>query len=436
MAPADRLCVSGQNLLNGQAQITTSCPDVMITSITSATSSQIAFAYTVYPNAPAAPCLLTVSAGAAGQAQVGLDVVPFVSIWDGSAGFGTPPSPGVAVGGSMSYFVNLTPGASPSEPVVLSLGASGSGTAQFNDGTTSTTITGSAVITIQGIGGSTSVDDIALIAKAQRSPVRILAQIRLSAVNVVLSINNATTCNAPFQPPCVSSDDDGAANYQTINQTQNTGPHVITGTATLNGVPNSPAGVCSIGVEFLGMVTPANYRGTVSLRRTQGQSGGHGGYVYLAEYLGLPQMLVATQTQFTMTIGKDDTSIPVSQAGTGGAFPRPSPYNPNKVYDLDAPGSDVFEAWQNPLTTSFTRYNFTEFAVLDPWNAPITATHPVGNSISWFSRSSCEPDSLGNYPRTYQNPITSEYYYYSFSTFYANDNQSDTGTTATSVSLQ
>lgn len=168
----------------------------------------------------------------------------------------------------LCFLVSLSSSAT-NEPVVLSLATSGSGTAEFADGATSMTITTSTTLTVQGTDASTNANDLALLAKPQNSPGRTLAQQNLSAVTVVLAINHATSCNAPYSPPCLSSDDDSVVPYQAATGTQSTGLYIFGANVIWPGQQTSvPSGVCGIGIEFLGRVTPSNYQGTVNLRRS------------------------------------------------------------------------------------------------------------------------------------------------------------------------
>ena len=335
-----QIVVSGQNLLNGQPQVSTTCTGVTIT-ITSATPNQIIFGYNVAPSAAAAPCLLTVSAGSNGQAQAGLDVVPSVTIWDGTGGVGTPPSPGVPVGESMTYLVSLSSDAS-SEPVVLSLPTSGTGSAQFGDGTTSTTITTSTIVTIQGIDASTTSDDLTLLAAPQKSPGRTSATQALSAVSVIITMRNSNT---------VSGDDAAAATYTLIAGTSNLGPVILTN------------GYCSNGVELVGKVYPSNYTGTITLRR---RMMGGAAYVGSVETAAIPS--------------GDDTSLAVyldSSPQSGGSA--------GKVYDVDGPGTTP------GLPSGIGRYrnNFQEYAVL----GGRAATAQASGYFAWWARSSCTTNS-------------------------------------------
>jgi len=418
---AGQITISGQNL-SGTTQITFGCSGVTIPSISSAAATQVVATYSVTAGAAVGPCSLTVITGSA-QVQVEVDIVPAVTIWDGS-GFGVSPSPGVPLGGTtgMSYLVQVSP-ASPSEPIVLSLSTtSGTGTAQFADGSSSIVITNTERVVVQGVEVSSTADNITLLATPQNSPGRVLAQQTLTVVNVILVINSATVCNTGYSPPCVAKDNDAANNYNTINGTQQTGLFLRLGTSSQNG----PYAVCQIGIEFLGTVTPANYQGPVTLRRVQGN-----GFVYIAENLGQPNFLSVLQALLSETPGQDDTSVPVTAGGTGGAFPRPGGrYSTNSVYDLDAPGHNTFATFIDPVVVVLTRYNLTEFAALGSADTDVKLAHPVGNSISWFSRSSCQTTSQGLDPQTYQGS------WYSFNTFYNGDNQSGAGTTNVSVNLQ
>lgn len=85
-------------------------------------------------------------------------------------------------------------------------------------------------------------------------------------------------------------------------------------------------------------------------------------------------------------------------------------------------------SWVNPLTTAFSRLNFTEYAVLDA--AGTTAKHLVGNYIQFYVDDSCQASTIGD--------PSSNMYGYSFSTVYRpqGDNQTGTGTTKTSLGLQ
>jgi hypothetical protein len=122
---------------------------------------------------------------------------------------------------------------------------------------------------------------------------------------------------------------------------------------------------CATGVQFSGTVTPDDYKGLVIMKRTLVQGAlydGVSGQVGTYPSAGHPP---------------DDTS----QDGVRDDDPQ-SGGSKGVVYDLDAPGPvDVFPSG----TTRYTRFNFSEYAVLDDKRNSV----PVADAFAWFSRVAC-----------------------------------------------
>ena len=176
----------------------------------------------------------------------------------------------------------------------------------------------------------------------------------------------------------------------------------------VDALPPGASAYCAVGVELVGAVTPSNYTGTVSLRRS---------IVSGAYYQG------STQCCGSPAAPGDDTSFAAmmdSDPQSGGSA--------GKVYDLDAPGTPApFSISQGQSPVRRFRQNFVEYAVVG------AASHDLGKDSSnkkaskdfpFWVAVSCTWDASGD------NPILA-------TDLSANgDNKAGTGTTKTSWNLQ
>ncbi len=409
--------ISGTGLDPGGAawpQVSLACPGtapaIMVTSVT---STLISITYNAV-GASVGQCTLLVNAFAAGSASFQVGVVPSVTI---SGAFGQPVSPGVALGGSTTYGVYISPASVPNEPVVLSLATiSGSGAATFDNGAASMTISGSSNVTVHGTTVSSTADNIVLTASPLYDSVQTLAQQPLSVVPVALSILS----NAYGTP--MDLDDDGREIYKIRTGSYALGPKVTTGTQSGKAI-----GACLMGIEFIATVQPNNYSGKMALRRTLVDR-----QVYYSGTYPTGHALSQQEMNAAGLVKGDDTSGSSQAGGTEGLFPRStllkpdgSHYSSDRLYDSDAPGMVVFSD-DNPTFVVSWRVNFQEYVILGSRDTAVTPAITVGNSVPWFARASCQRSTSGDY----------QYGGYSFSTGIANDNQSGQGASPLTYNLQ
>lgn len=147
---------------------------------------------------------------------------------------------------------------------------------------------------------------------------------------------------------------------------------------------------CSTGVEFVGSVTPSNYTGAITFRRT---------IISLATWNG-------SSPEPTNLKPGDDTSDPpfldTDPQSCNGTF-----CSSGKVYDVDSPGITAIGGIIR------TRKNFNEWGALGGPSIPTFIAVPVSPNFFWWARSSCvtRAGQVG------------------FSTDVVGDNQSGLGTT-------
>jgi hypothetical protein len=265
---------------------------------------------------------------------------------------------GIPLGGSTDYDVELSSdsGGGPvsairgarvlsvsgAEPIQLKIVTTpGGGTATFADGTTTTTITSSQTVTVQGVTPSSQAGDVQLVAVPAADPGVLLAEVQASAVSVTISLKSSG-------PP--ASDDGKGTTF--LQGAKALGP----GVDTEPPVPGASKS-CAVGVELVGAVTPSDYTGTVSLRRS---------IVNGAYYQGSTACCGSPATP------GDDTSFAAmmdSDPQSGGSA--------GKVYDLDAPGiAAPFSIPQGQSAILRYRTNFVEYAVLG------AASHELGAKSS------------------------------------------------------
>jgi len=289
--------------------------------------------------------------------------------------------PGVPLNAANTFQLSVT-GTSATQTVQLTISlVQGTGAAVFQGGN-------SSAITVSVPAGSNGVS-VALTGTRVSSTANNLtlnaaipgvasSQATFTVVGVTISLNTQG------QPAA----DDGARSTF-LAGSKGLGPGIMQ-----LPTPTSPQ-YCGVGVELVGVVSPSNYTGLVTLRRRWPSNGATGG-------------AFKNQTQYaTFTAGADDTSFPngldndPQSGGSGG-----------KVYDIDAPGVGL-------PTADIYRYrsNFVEYAVL----GDRTTTAKASADFSYFVRASCTQDAQGNLMLS--NDV-------------ANDNQAGSGTSPTTWNLQ
>jgi hypothetical protein len=277
---------------------------------------------------------------------------------------------GIAQGGADACSVAVSSGNTTAITLTIAT-STGSGSATFADGTASMTITSSQTVMINGAATSSTAGNITLAAAIDQQT---LASQTFSVVSVSITLN--------ANPP--SDDDTAVAQY--MKQVTSQGPFgpVIYQSLTAN--------YCAIGVELVGIVSPSNYTGVITLRRNTDTA---------SQYNG------SNLTTIQPKLGPDNSSLLVEVT-------NPQPHG--HVYDLDASGVGGGSINGVPVVER-VRYNFTEFALLGDQ----TSKQRVGSSFSYYARVSCTVDANGN--QVFSNTV-------------AGDNQAGPGTTSLSWNLQ
>ena len=291
---------------------------------------------------------------------------------------------GVPLGSQNSFSVQVSGGTPPVRIKLAIQTTTGSGSAQFSDGTTSQTITGPTTVSIQGVQVSSTANNIALVATDQASGA-VLATFLFSVVTVTISINNSG------QPAL-----DDAARVAFLQGAAALGAGVVQ-------LPtNTSPQTCAVGVQFVGTVSPSNYTGTITLRRRFPTT--TVGELYQGQVQYLPTYFAPGGGHGP---GDDDTSYPPlldsdPQSGNSGGH----------VYDIDVPGIGL-------ASDAIYRYraNFLEYAVL----GDRSSTVKVSADFPWWAAVSCTQDSVGDLR---------------LSTDVPNDNQAGSGTTPITWNLQ
>ena len=238
-------------------------------------------------------------------------------------------------------------------------------------------------VTIQGVTASSTAGNITLTAyyPAGDGGLDELAQQTFSVVNVTLSLLTSGTVPSAYPDssalpilslaPAVWPPETG--NYTTSDQSFCTTPYFVSG-----------------------LVTPANYPGLVTLRRT----------IVLEDLCADPSNTPVAPTPIS---SKDDTGV--------------SSYNWNSpsessgyVYDWDAPGISETDVLDPSGEVNRARINFSEYAVLGNSSSTVT----VGNPMPLFARVSCAKLTTGA----------------KLDTTYPGDNTVGSGTTKTTRTLQ
>ena len=300
----------------------------------------------------------------------------------------TPPAPvvpavtfsalqGVAQGGSATVTVSLARATSSPVPIVLSLSTtSGTGSATFSTGGTTQSISTNTTVTINGVTASSAVNNIKLDAVPSGGSQSVASPpLTFSVVKVDLSL----------QPSgMIPSTDPGTSTF--LDGSSSLGPRIVYGL-------QANQTFCLISFQVTGTVTPTNYAGPITLRRTVTANGwtDPGG------------------TSFLSKNNADDTSNPPLLN-----------YIPSigQAFDLDGPGTAVGLS-DSIGTVNRIRANFDEYAVLGDRNS---TTKVSTQDLIFYSRSSCGKISAS--PGTQFDPT------------YPGDNQIGMGTTPLSDNLQ
>lgn len=294
---------------------------------------------------------------------------------------------GIPLEGTVGVDANLK--GSTTQPITISLTTTtGTGSAIFISGGNiapdglSTTITSSTKITLKGVTASSTAGNIKLDATVPNgSGISSIATKPLQVTVVAVSISPPQTSGSvPSAYPETGNLPDLSLSPQVVPpDTVETGPNEY---------------LCTAPYFVTGTVTPSNYPGLVTLRRTI-TSG--------AWYQGASNTLMQTY------INVDDT--------TNLRWNWNSPSDTSgKIYDSDAPGERMTLGSTPVGTVRRLRDNFDEYAVLGGTDSQVK----VGNTIHIFSRSSCVLQSTGA----------------ALDDTYSGDNTAGAGTTSISATLQ
>ena len=128
---------------------------------------------------------------------------------------------------------------------------------------------------------------------------------------------------------------------------------------------------CFVGYQVTGVVTPSDYTGQITLRRTATSTA-----IFRDPPLGSPNINTAAQDDTSSAAYLD--SVPQSGGSAG------------KIYDLDDPGYQMSSADKN--TVRRTRDNFRSYAVL----GSSSSTALASANLSFYVRLSCTLDGPGN----------------------------------------
>lgn len=247
---------------------------------------------------------------------------------------------GIPQGGTGTVVATVTPSGGSTTITISLTTSAGTGSATFAGGGSTTTITSSTPLTINGVSASSTANNITLDARAPNGEGGSLVSVAtnhpsFSVVNVTLSLQSSGSVAIPNPLFPV--------------------PHL--GVQVLNGYQPGYTS-CLAAYQITGQITPSNYSGGVYLRRTV-----NGIDVYQD-----PGTLVTYSGG-----GFDDTSNPQLEASSGG-----------NTYDLDGPSQGMSQGF--PVGNSVRyRVNFDEYAVLGT-NA---STTKVSQDLIFFNRMSC-----------------------------------------------
>jgi hypothetical protein len=241
---------------------------------------------------------------------------------------------GVPQGGSDTFTVFYTGLGDDTITLSLKTAGNGTGTATFDGGATTMTITfqGNPLqqqhqnVRVYGAQASTNANDVTISASDYSGT---LNSQQFSVVWVSISL---VATGAPVQNDLQAVDF-----LQFINGPDNTGGQPGLGAELYFNYSANPFS-CSVGVELVGTVTPANYPGLVTLNRN---------IVGTAVFRGQTE-----QPNLEKPPGADNSAASLVDNVVGQG-------QPGKVFDLDPPGVGAFSGSPGRYRT-----NFQEYAVL------------------------------------------------------------------------
>jgi hypothetical protein len=248
--------------------------------------------------------------------------------------------------GEVTVNVGITP-IDNNTPVTLTLekdpGTTGSAT--FDDGTTTRQVTRTGTINIKGLTESSTRDNISLSATAMGTN---RAKMKFSVLWVTLSLR--------FGRNLEVSDDNGAKQAY-INRLGDS--HLGT------FQDNSSIPLWGTAVEIVGQVAPSNFEGTVKLKRN----------------------VLAARRYRDKVLSEREGEHPDDSPFLFDYDPQSGMSN-GKVYDLDSPGVGMQHEPKFPVGTIIrNRVNFKEWAVFDGMK--------VSDDLPWFSRVSIVKNAQG-----------------------------------------
>jgi hypothetical protein len=297
---------------------------------------------------------------------------------------------GIALDQTENVLVTIAKG---SGPLTLSLVASGTNTAtnkaQFANGTTTTQFPPSGgkltqvkgggmqgVVQITGMASSDKADDVTLTATTSNG--NSYGSQKFSVVSVFITVNTGAI-----------QQNDLASSLFATSTGQAKAAQVHLGQvfdASGQSTPNQ----CGIAIEYIGQVTPSDYKGKITLRRTASPVT----YTW--------NMSNPTASPIQPPPSSEDTSrynllsqVPATSTTPSGSF----------VYDIDVAGPLI-----NTLQANFAisyRANFQEYAQLGDWGQGLIASpngqlsgifsspETVSLPINSFARASCNTSASG-----------------------------------------
>ena len=303
-------------------------------------------------------------------------------IYDGTQGqnFMDVPLDGIANSQTGSVLVTIGAG---SGPLKLALSSTGTGKATFGDGSTSMNLPGGTqpeVLQITGAATSNKADDISLT--ATRPTGSTYGSTKFSVVSVSIALNTNQ----------VSPSDQGNSAFATATAQQLSSlPNHLAklGPLTIPYLPVNPNFGCSMGAEFIGTVTPADYKGKITLRRDLLAR-----TVYNWNDSNTPPSGTSNLQPVSSSGLMDDTSLPeyitkllqIAKSGQNGP-------DVATIYDLDGPGPRPHALLFS--TAISYRGNFREYAELGDWSRddPMSSPAQVSPDFFWFARATCDTSS-------------------------------------------
>ena len=248
--------------------------------------------------------------------------------------------------GQVTVHVGITP-INNQTPVTLTLAKDSgtTGSATFDDGTTTRQVTQTTTVDIKGVTESSTRDNISLTATAMGTN---RAKVKFSVLWVTLSLRYGGSLE-------VSNDNGAKQNYITRLGVSHLGTFQDTSSIPL----------WRTAVEIIGQVAPSNFEGEVQLNRN----------------------VIAARDYRDKVLSKSEGEHPDNSPFLFDFDPQSGMSN-GKVYDLDGPGIGMQYQPKFPVgTIARNRTNFKEWATFNGMK--------VSDDLPWFSRVSIVKNAQG-----------------------------------------